>query len=68
MAEQVNEQYRTTMSIVFWDATPEEAEARAEAIKEAVHEEDRDSVLVTIEYISGGRPNINSLPPAEVVE
>jgi hypothetical protein len=50
------EQFRTTVSAVFWTETPDDSEIIVDGIKDAIPEIDRGSTLVTVEYVSSGRP------------
>ena len=61
--------FRTTVSVVFWTATPDESDAIVEAIKAQIPDaDDRERTLQTVEYISAGKPVPPPLPdppPAE---
>jgi len=60
------DQYRTTVSIVFWSADPESAEGVVDALKGVVPTEDADATLTTIEYRAEGRPEPLPEPDAPV--
>jgi hypothetical protein len=55
------ENFRTTVSAVYWTETTDEAEATAEAMTATLSDVDAPNTLVTIEYKSEGRPE----PPPE---
>jgi hypothetical protein len=55
------DQYRTTVSMVFWAADPEAAQATVDELKAGLPAEDQDATLSTIEYHAEGRP----APPPE---
>jgi hypothetical protein len=50
------ENYRTTISAVYWTSSTEEAEAIADELNDVLPEADRSSTLVAAEYVSTGRP------------
>lgn len=58
------EQFRTTMSVVFWSDTTDDAEATIAAVTAAVPDEWQESTLSTIEYRAEGPPP----PPPEPTE
>lgn len=62
------EQFRTTVSAVFWTETTDEAETLVLAITAAVPDVDQPATLATIEYISAGRPVTAPIPEAEPEE
>ena len=47
------EEIRTTISVVFWSETTDEAEGVAAAVREAVPEPWRDATLATVEHRPG---------------
>jgi hypothetical protein len=57
------DQFRTTVSAVFWTATPDESEPIVAEINAALPEDDRAATLVTIEYIAAGKPVPTPIPP-----
>lgn len=57
------EQFRTTVSAVFWTEDTESAQTIADAIMSQIPEPDDASTLVTVEFRSDGRPE-----PPEPVE
>ena len=59
--------YRTTVSLVFWSDSPEDARALANAAKEMMPAEDRDRALISVEHMEGERPPA-FVPPAPPVE
>lgn len=60
------DQFRTTVSAVFWTADPEAAQQYVDAITATLPEADQASTLATIEYVAAGRPE--PMPPDAVPE
>jgi hypothetical protein len=50
------QQFRTTVSAVFWTETPDESEAIVAAMTALLASGDQAATLATVEYIAGGRP------------
>jgi hypothetical protein len=57
------QQFRTTVSAVFWSETTDQSDATVEDIKDAIPSEDVGSTLVTVEYVAAGRPPSLGAPP-----
>jgi hypothetical protein len=57
------DQFRTTVSAVFWTATPEEGQAEADAMNAVLPEGDQAGTIVTIEYVAAGKPEPTPPPP-----
>lgn len=51
------QQFRTTVSAVFWTDTPDASEAAVAAINALLPPEDQVSTLATVEYVADGRPD-----------
>jgi hypothetical protein len=63
------QQFRTTISAVFWTETPAESEGIGAAVAALLPADDQAATLSTVEYIAAGRPAApTALPPAPVVE
>lgn len=66
------EQFRTTISLVYWAADPTGAQGIADAVNDALPAGDRKSTLVQIQYVADGKPddllNLYSLDPSGVDE
>lgn len=52
----MTENFRTSLSAVYWTTTPEEAQQIADDAKLVIPEIDREATLTTVEYREGGRP------------
>jgi len=50
------EQFRTTVSAVFWTMTPGDSDEIVAAITAALPEDDRNQTLATVEYRAEGPP------------
>lgn len=50
------QQFRTTVSIMFWTETPEESEGMVAGLTALLPSEDQESALSIVEYVSTGRP------------
>lgn len=50
------QQFRTTVSAVFWTETPEESEGVVAGLTALLPGEDQAATLATIEYVTAGRP------------
>jgi hypothetical protein len=48
--------FRTTVSIVYWTDTTDEAQSISDTLAASVPADDRDRTLVTIEYRPDGQP------------
>lgn len=59
------EQYRVSISTVFWTADPADATGVIESINNALPEADRSGTLSAIEYIEGGKPEPPTAPAPE---
>ena len=55
------QQFRTTVSIVFWTETPEQSEGLVAGLTTLLPPNDQASTLSTIEYIADGRPSAVTL-------
>jgi hypothetical protein len=58
------DQFRTSVSLVFWTADAESAQAEIDAIRAALPEESQPAVLSTIEFVAAGKPE----PPVDPLE
>ena len=58
------EQFRTSVSLVFWSADADAAQSEIDSIAAALPEEARGSMLANIEFIAAGKPE----PPPEPEE
>jgi len=57
------EQFRTSVSLVFWTADADEAQANVDAIRAALPDDEaRANALSTIEFVADGKPE----PPPEL--
>jgi len=56
------DEYRATVSVVFWTASSAEAQSEIAALKTALPAEDQDNVLSTIEFVPGGKPSTEPKP------
>jgi len=61
------EQFRTTLSLVFWTDTTGQALEQIKRVKDAVDPEDSANVLSTVEFVDGGKPTLEP-PEPETVE
>lgn len=52
------QQFRTTVSAVFWTETPEESEGIVAAVSALLPSDDQTATLATVEYIVTGRPSL----------
>ena len=52
----MSDEFRTTVSLTLWSGSTQEAQAAVQTVTNAVPEEDRGSVLASIEYQPDGRP------------
>lgn len=59
------DQFRTTVSMVFWTATPEESDAISAGLTAMLPSVDRPATLTSIEYVATGRP---VTPSTDVIE
>jgi hypothetical protein len=59
------QQFRTTVSAVFWTETPDESQGIVAAITELLAPDDQAGTLATVEYVQSGRP-VMTTPPAAV--
>ena len=50
------EQFRTTVSVVFWAESPDVSEGLVAAINALLPTDDQAATLSTVEYIAAGRP------------
>jgi hypothetical protein len=55
------ETFRTTISAVCWSETTDESDAIVADVRAQLPPEDQAATLVTVEYISGGRPQSSEL-------
>lgn len=61
---EVANQFRTTISLVYWNETPQESAAISSEIMGALPDQQaQDSMLITIEYKPEGEPDINTQQP-----
>lgn len=51
------QQFRTTVSAVFWTETPEESEAVVAGLTAMLPVDDQMATLATVEYVTTGRPS-----------
>jgi hypothetical protein len=59
------QQFRTTVSAVFWTETPDESQAIVAALTDVLAPEDQTATIATVEYIVSGRPVTLTAPSAE---
>ena len=50
------QQFRTTVSLVFWTETPDESEGVVAGLSALLPPDDQASTLATVEYVASGRP------------
>lgn len=50
------QQFRTTVSAVFWSENPEEANGIVAAIKSLLADKDQAATLASVEFIADGPP------------
>jgi hypothetical protein len=56
------QQFRTTVSAVFWTETPDESEGIVAAMTGLLAPEDQSATLATVDYMESGRP-VAPAPP-----
>jgi len=61
----MSEQFRTTVSLVFWTDTTGASDSKVNDIKAILTEEEQKAVLASVEYISEGKPDPNPPVPVE---
>jgi hypothetical protein len=50
------QQFRTTVSMVFWTETPDESAGIVAGVTALLPAEDQPATLSTVEYVASGRP------------
>lgn len=62
------EQYRTTVSIVFWNMDTDQSESLVDKVKSQIPEEDRSATIATVEFIKAGKPESPLLGQSDPIE